>query len=583
MSLFGLSVPWHKLPTRLGIVRLFRIRDRLRRENLHDAGAVASTPPPAPGALTDRLLRCRSDDGRFNDIGQPHMGRAGTRFGRNVPLTAVGVDEARLLQPNPRTISLALMTRNEFQPARTLNILAACWIQFMVHDWFSHGHNDKNRTVEVPLNGDDPWPQALRPMTIRRTALDETRTSASDPNVPTFINTETHWWDASQMYGSDQATQALVRSGVDGKLTLGADGLLPLDANGIDIAAVNGNWWVGLSLMHTLFTREHNAVCDRFKALHPTWSDDDLFDHARLVIAALLAKIHTIEWTPGILAHATIKFAMNGIWYGLAAEIFDHLGRIGQDTLTGIPGSDTDHFAAPYSMTEEFVTVYRMHPLMPDDFTFQSLQPGGPQRQKTLRELAGSLARPVVTDIGLPDLFYSFGIANPGAITLHNYPRSLQFLEREDGPTIDLAAVDILRDRERGVPRYNAFRRLLDLPPVNTFEELTEDPAWAQQIREVYNNDIESVDTMVGMFAEKPPEGFGFSETAFRIFLLMAGRRLKSDRFFTTHYRPEVYTQEGLDWIEQSSMSDILLRHFPSLKPALEGVENPFAPWKKVS
>ena len=61
----------------------------------------------------------------------------------------------------------------------------------------------------------------------------------------------------------------------------------------------------------------------------------------------------------------------------------------------------------------------------------------------------------------------------------------------------------------------------------------------------------------------------------------MASRRLKSDRFFTRDYRPEVYTQTGLDWIEGNSMRSVLLRHFPDLEPALQGVENPFAPWRR--
>ena len=71
--------------------------------------------------------------------------------------------------------------------------------------------------------------------------------------------------------------------------------------------------------------------------------------------------------------------------------------------------------------------------------------------------------------------------------------------------------------------------------------------------------------------AEPLPEGFGFSETAFRIFVLMASRRLKSDRFFTDDYTPEMYTQFGLDWIEKNSMLTVLLRHHPSLAPALVG------------
>ncbi|MBV9690636.1 MAG: hypothetical protein JO202_13115, partial [Ktedonobacteraceae bacterium] len=82
---------------------------------------------------------------------------------------------------------------------------------------------------------------------------------------------------------------------------------------------------------------------------------------------------------------------------------------------------------------------------------------------------------------------------------------------------------------------------------------------------------------------EKPPRGFGFSDTAFRIFTLMASRRLNSDRFFTTDYTAAVYTQTGLDWISNNNMPSVLLRHFPDLAPFLRNVKNPFAPWSKVN
>jgi len=90
---------------------------------------------------------------------------------------------------------------------------------------------------------------------------------------------------------------------------------------------------------------------------------------------------------------------------------------------------------------------------------------------------------------------------------------------------------------------------LLHKDPVKSFEELTDNPAWREQIRKIYNNDIEAVDLMVGLYAEPLPDGFGFSETAFRIFILMASRRLKSDRFYTADFTPEIYTDFGINWV----------------------------------
>ena len=88
---------------------------------------------------------------------------------------------------------------------------------------------------------------------------------------------------------------------------------------------------------------------------------------------------------------------------------------------------------------------------------------------------------------------------------------------------------------------------------------------------------------MVGMYAEPLPKGFGFSDTAFRVFILMASRRLKSDRFFTRDYRPEVYTQAGLDWIErQRRCGPCCCATSPSSSRRCAASQNPFAPWVRT-
>ena len=88
---------------------------------------------------------------------------------------------------------------------------------------------------------------------------------------------------------------------------------------------------------------------------------------------------------------------------------------------------------------------------------------------------------------------------------------------------------------------------------------------------------------MVGLFAETPPGGFGFSDTAFRIFILMATRRIQSDRFLTVDFRPEIYSPLGMDWIEQNTMGSVILRHCPEVATLLPRDQSAFAPWRTVT
>jgi hypothetical protein len=81
--------------------------------------------------------------------------------------------------------------------------------------------------------------------------------------------------------------------------------------------------------------------------------------------------------------------------------------------------------------------------------------------------------------------------------------------------------------------------------------------------------------------AETLPPGFGFSDTAFRIFILMASRRLKSDRFFTIDFRPEVYTPAGFAWVQDNSLRAVLERHVPQLRPHFANIRNVYFPWDK--
>ena len=345
----------------------------------------------------------------------------------------------------------------------------------------------------------------------------------------------------------------------------------------------NESWWLGLGAMHTLFAREHNLLCDELRSHYPAWDDERIYQTARLIVSALIAKIHTVEWTPAILGTETIDIALKTNWYGPPSN--DWLTKLGawlidEHALKGIPETVPDHHAAPYSLTEEFATVYRMHPLIPDDYAFFNHATGHKRFDRSFTEIQGAHTDEEMRATGLTDVLYSLAIAHPGAITLHNFPRTLQAFER-DGEIIDLAVVDLVPTRRRGVPRYNDFRRRLDMPPVRRWEDLTANPESNRLLREIYG-DIEKVDSVIGLLGEPPPAGFGFSDTAFRIFILMASRRLQSDRFLTVDFRPEIYSPFGMDWIARNGMTSLILRHCPELSSVMPRDATAFAPWRPI-
>lgn len=185
------SVDWHKLPFWISLTNLVMLRRDLRQHNLFDTQRV---PPPPPDPGVDDVRANRTADGSHNDLADTGMGQANARFGRNAPISdTYGEMEPGVLDPNPRLISRELLARGgTLKPVPHLNVHAAAWLQFMVHDWFSHGANvlpdDKSvpealrKPFEIPLPDGDDWPD--NPMIVRRTRPDPI-TGPEDVGKPT--------------------------------------------------------------------------------------------------------------------------------------------------------------------------------------------------------------------------------------------------------------------------------------------------------------------------------------------------------------------------------------------------------------
>jgi len=581
---------------RNSLAKLSTMRNKLEAENLWDTYRFSE---PARVSCPSNSTTTRTIDGSCNDPEQTWMGQAGTRFGRMMDPTASHSqgETATLLHPDPRQVSRVLLTRDSYKEVPFLNLLAASWIQFMVHDWFRHT-NSKTAHVRIPLRANDPLRRhGQKDMVIPLTAKDPSRQPHEAAMGPTFQSETTHWWDGSQIYGSDVATANRLRTFEGGRLKMDPGGLLPKAADGFDDAGFRHNWWIGLALMHNLFANEHNRIAGELAGQYPWMNDQELYDKARMITGAIIAKIHTIEWTPAILPNPSLTVGMNVNWAGLNQYMDPPLppldGRIpapyrhvfwgirgGPRSLYKDPGTGKQ---VPFAMTEEFVSVYRMHPLLPDAVKVKDLATEAEVATYYLEETLNADARQLQETYGVANLLYSFGTEKPGQLVLNNYPRFLQGFGAP-GARIDLGAVDVLRDRERGVPRYNEFRRQLNLLPLSSIDEITSDPELVAKLKEVYGSDagaIERVDTFIGTLAEGyRPRCYGFGETLFQVFTAIATRRLHGDLYYTSRYNADSYTAHGLKLIEEATFKDILLRHYPALASTdLQYVTNPFFPW----
>lgn len=288
-------IPWHQLPGLIGAFNLDFLRIELRQNNLHDGYASAD----AQGKLGElpaaekRYVGTRNSDGQDNSLELRKMGCAGMRLGRNFNRKYCHKPtDDELWNPSPRLVSQAFMARKpeEFKPATILNLLAAAWIQFQVHDWFNHEdvsdthpidqvilkliRLQSDKTYDVPLSSGDNWP--ANDMKLFQTKPDKALDS-SDEQCPGYRNVNTAWWDGSQIYGSSEAvTMSLRGNHPHGKLLLDRvgreDRFLPRDENGDPKTGFSDNWWLGVEMLHTLFALEHNSICDKIRQGHPNWT-----------------------------------------------------------------------------------------------------------------------------------------------------------------------------------------------------------------------------------------------------------------------------------------------------------------------
>jgi tetratricopeptide (TPR) repeat protein len=206
---------WYRRPLFLGILTLAHMRECLNKNNLKSTYSESKLVgfQPLDQKPPEGVTHFRTANGTWNNLENPKEGAAGTRFQRNVANDAIRPETGiKLMTPNPREVSRRLLTRGEtMREIPFLNLLAAAWIQFQNHDWISHGENQLRAVHEIPLMDNDPARIKYRQthMFVAKTQSDPTYRPMEEQTPVTHINEVTHWWDGSQIYGSDQKNSRL--------------------------------------------------------------------------------------------------------------------------------------------------------------------------------------------------------------------------------------------------------------------------------------------------------------------------------------------------------------------------------------
>lgn len=383
------------------------------------------------------------------------------------------------------------------------------------------------------------------------------------------INELTHYIDGSMIYGSTKERADFLREFEGGRLRVGdvfpfpngkpslpeisaVPPCLPEDPRettfppperccpeGHESCFIAGdvrvNEQVSLTVMHTIWVREHNRIAAELARLNQQWDDERIYQESRKIVYAQVQQITFEEFLPALF------------------------GRTYFDTLIGpFTGYQPDRDA---SIPNSFATAaFRFgHSLIQDAFVR-----AGPdylpndQGPLPLREAFMNPQAYFVSN-GTDPLLRGW-ITQP-ARALDEFLNSVlttQLFEREEGFGMDLASLNIQRGRDHGLPPYPAWKNFCqnrfgsDLP-----EELFEFSNELTNIRflQTYGA-LDTVDLWVGGLAEKPIPGGVIGPTFACIFAITFSDLRNGDRFW--YENDDIFTPEQLAEIRRTSLAEVL-------------------------
>jgi hypothetical protein len=487
---------------------------------------------PCAERLEDRcvLSTYRTIDGTMNNLANPEWGSTDEQLIRIAPAAyGDGISTlAGATRPGPRVISNEIVAHEEEEALndRHLSNYSYVWGQFLDHDLDltqPPATGRESAPILVPADDEFFLPGSEIPFTRSRF---DPATGTTTPRQQ--INQITAWIDGSQVYGSDAATAASLRTFVGGKLKTSAGNLLPTDEAGFFLAGdVRANENIELTSMHTLFVREHNRLAD---LIYPTLTgspserDEMAYQMARAIVGAELQVITYKEWLPSLIGPNALR------------------------PYTGYnPGVNP-------GIANEFSTaLFRLHTLINNDIEF--FGDDGREVHEGIELRDGFFNPDLIREIGIDSIVKYVASATAEEVDNQIVDGLRNFLFDPPG-MLDLASLNIQRGRDHGLADYNTVRAAYGLPRVRNFAQISSNPEVRRALRELYGN-VNNIDVWVGALAEDHVPGSSFGPLIQRALIDQFERLRDGDRF----WYQRVFSGEQLAELEQTTLADIIKRN----------------------
>ena len=510
---------------------------RRRRDRGNNGNNGGSGAPSYPGTF-------RTIDGSTNNLANPTWGTTEASFLRLTPVAYAdgtgapsGPD-----RPNPRAISNACSA----QAGNIANSVGASdfvwqWGQFLDHDIDLSPEVTPEERFDIQVPSGDP---AFDPSNTGEVVMPMHRSLyVLTDGVREQINGITAYIDASQVYGSDDGRARALRLGDgSGRLKTSAGDLLPFNTDQLPNAAPPGvpagslfvagdfraNEQVGLTVMHTLFVREHNQLADAIRAGEPGLTGDEVYERARAIVAAQMQVITYREFLPVLLGPDALRpyrGYQEDVNPGISNVFATAAFRLGHSMLSSnllrLGANNQSIARGPLSLADAFFGVQEVMQTGLDPF---------------LRGLARQSAQAI--DPMVIDEVRNFLFGAPGA------------------GGFDLVSLNIQRGRDHGLPSYNEVRVAFGLSRVRSFRDVNPNPEVQANLRAVYQS-VDDIDPWVGGVSEPPVQGAMVGEMIRAILVDQFERLRDGDRFWYERYLPPDLVQQ----VEAQTLAMIIRRN----------------------